>query len=73
MQVTAGTINVGNEQDTRNMVMDLLSFLDIFSVFDGQNNVKGKYIEKESWNNELSSLWGGIFRMLVEDSEVVVE
>ena len=56
MQVTAGTINVGNEQDTRNMVMDLLSFLDIFSVFDGQNNVKGKYIEKESWNNELSSL-----------------
>ena len=60
MKVTTCTINVGNGEGNRNVVMDLLWFVDLFFILDCPTNAKGDYVEHENWNYELiSSVRGG--------------
>ena len=55
MKITTCTINVGNGEGNRNVVMDLLWFVDIFFILDCPTDRKGDYIEHENWNYDLIS------------------
>ena len=55
MKITICTINVGNGEGNRNVVLDLLWFVDIFFILDCPTNRSGDYVEHENGNYELIS------------------
>lgn len=55
MKITICTINVGNGEGNRNVVLDLLWFVDVFFILDCPTNRNGDYVEHENWNYELIS------------------
>ena len=55
MKITICTINVGNGEGNRNIVLDLLWFVDVFLILDCPTNRRGEYVEHENGNYELIS------------------
>ena len=55
MKVTTSTINVGNGEGNRNMVLDVLGFVDVFFILDRPVNNRGEYVDHENSEYELVS------------------
>ena len=55
MKITTCTINVGGGEGNRNMVMDVLWFVDIFFMLDCPVTAKGEYVEHENGEYEMVS------------------
>ena len=55
MKITTCTINVGNGEGNRNLVLDVLWFVDVFIILDCPTNSRGEYLEHENHNYELVS------------------
>ena len=44
MKITTCTINVGNGEGNRNLVLDVLWFVDIFFILDCPTDNRGEYV-----------------------------
>ena len=55
MKITTCTINIGNGEGNRNMVLDVLRFVDVFCILDCPINDRGEYLDHENLEYELVS------------------
>jgi len=59
MRAVICTINVGGGQGNKNMVMDVLFFVDIFIFVDGPVKKDGEFVDHENDGYELTSFVKG--------------
>ena len=71
IKVTTCTINIGNGEGNRNLVLEVLWFVDIFFILDCLTNNRGEYVEHENHEYELvSSVKNGDVEVYVRTSMV---
>jgi len=59
MRVTICTINVGGGEGNRNVVMEVMKWVDVLIVIDGPTTQGGEYVEHECIYYELISVVKG--------------
>ena len=71
MKITTCTINVGNGEGNRNMVLDDLRFVDVFFILDCPTNDRGEYVDHENHEYELvSSVENGDVEVYIRTSMI---
>ena len=69
--ITTCTINVGNGEGNKNIVLDLLRFVDVFFILDCLTNNRGEYVEHENHEYDLvSSMENGDVEVYIRTSMV---